>query len=176
MRPSTPSPDPTRLIWQKNSRSKFSCRRTCSRPRSAAASPASTWRPSNAPNRHWPISRSEFSDWISADVAALGETYEAFKASGAKDARDALYRAGHDLRGQALTFEFPLVARVAYSLCKLLDAEDIQVPLALIDAHVNAIRVIVRQNIKDADDKVANTLASELDARVSEFLGDDSKG
>lgn len=120
--------------------------------------------------------KSEFSDWIRADVAALGETYEVFKASGAKDARDALYRAAHDLRGQARTFEFPLVARVAYSLCKLLDAEDIQVPLALIDAHVSAIRVIVRQNIKDADDTVANTLASELDARVSEFLGDGSKG
>ena len=120
--------------------------------------------------------KSEFSDWIRADVAALGETYEAFKESGAKDARDALYRAAHDLRGQALTFEFPLVARVAYSLCKLLDAEDIQVPLVLIDAHVSAIRVIVRQNIKDADDTVANTLASELDARVSEFLGDGSKG
>ena len=120
--------------------------------------------------------KSEFSDWIRADVAALGETYEAFKESGTKDARDALYRAAHDLRGQALTFEFPLVARVAYSLCKLLDAEDIQVPLVLIDAHVSAIRVIVRQNIKDADDTVANPLASELDARVSEFLGDGSKG
>lgn len=114
--------------------------------------------------------QTEFDDWISADVEALGDTYEAFKSSGHSDARGALYRASHDLRGQALTFEFPLVARVATSLCKLLDAENAEAPMALIDAHVNAIRVIVRQNIKDEDDKIANTLADELDARVAEFL------
>lgn len=116
--------------------------------------------------------KTEFGDWINADVATLCEAYETFKASDVPDTRDALYRASHDLRGQALTFEFPLVARVASSLCKLLDAEAGKVPMPLIDAHVNAIRVIVRQNIKDADDKVAGTLASELDARVSEFLGE----
>lgn len=120
--------------------------------------------------------KSEFSGWVNKDVAALGETYQAFKASGTKDARDALYRASHDLRGQALTFEYPLVARVASSLCKLLDAERVKVPMALIDAHVNAIRVIVRQNVQDTDDKVANTLASELDAHVAEFLGDSGEG
>ena len=120
--------------------------------------------------------KNEFGEWINTDIARLAEARSTYQAAQNDDTRNDLYRASHDLRGQAMTFGYPLAARIAASLCKLLDAEDIQEPLALIDAHVSAIRVIVRQNIKDADDAVANTLASELDARVSEFLGDGSKG
>ncbi len=114
--------------------------------------------------------KTEFGGWISTDVESLVASYDAFTAAPGDDTRSALYRASHDLRGQALTFEFPLVARVAASLCKLLDGPEHAVPAPLIDAHVNGIRVIVRQNIKDPTDKTANTLADELDRRVSEFL------
>lgn len=115
--------------------------------------------------------KTEFSGWINGDVAALVEACDAYKAADTADTRDALYRASHDLRGQALTFGFPLVARVATSLCKMLDGHNLSVPLNLIDAHVSAIRVIVKQNITDLADPLANTLAAELDTRVKEFLG-----
>lgn len=114
--------------------------------------------------------KTEFSDWINADVGNLGAARDALAAAANNDTRSALYRAAHDLRGQALTFEYPLVARVATSLCSLLDGTDGTVPLNLVDAHVNAIRVIVRQNIKQANDKTASVLIQELDARVREFL------
>lgn len=114
--------------------------------------------------------KTEFSDWINTDVGNLGEARDAFAAAVSGDTRSALYRAAHDLRGQALTFEYPLVARVATSLCSLLDGVDDAVPLTLVDAHVNAIRVIVRQNIRLANDKTAIVLTEELDARVREFL------
>jgi len=114
--------------------------------------------------------KTEFSDWINADVGNLGAARDALAAAANNDTRSALYRAAHDLRGQALTFEYPLVARVATSLCSLLDGADGTVPLNLVDAHVNAIRVIVRQSIKQANDKTASVLIQELDARVREFL------
>lgn len=114
--------------------------------------------------------KTEFSNWINADVGNLGAARDALAAAANNDTRSALYRAAHDLRGQALTFEYPLVARVATSLCSLLDGADGTVPLNLVDAHVNAIRVIVRQNIKQANDKTAGVLIQELDARVREFL------
>lgn len=114
--------------------------------------------------------KTEFSDWLNADVGNLGGARDALAAAANNDTRSALYRAAHDLRGQALTFEYPLVARVATSLCSLLDGVDGTVPLNLVDAHVNAIRVIVRQNIKQANDKTAIVLIQELDARVREFL------
>jgi chemotaxis protein histidine kinase CheA len=115
--------------------------------------------------------KTEFGEWISADIAALGEAYEQFKsAPESEDSRDILYRASHDLRGQARTFEFPLVGHVATSLCKLLDGYHSAGAMTLIDAHVSAIRVIVRQNLKDPNDKMAGVLIAELQARVNEFL------
>jgi chemotaxis protein histidine kinase CheA len=114
--------------------------------------------------------KTEFEDWISTDVARLGTTRDAFAKSANDDTRGELYRAAHDLRGQALTFEYPLIARMAKSLCNLLDGADGHPPIALVDAHVDAIRVIVRQNIKAAGDKTAVMLSEELEARVREFL------
>ena len=114
--------------------------------------------------------KTEFTDWIAADVTKLSACRDAYAANPGKETCGDLYRASHDLRGQALTFEFPLVARVATILCKLLDSENVNPPLALIDAHVNAIRVIVKQNIKDKADKTAAMLIKELDVRVDEVL------
>jgi hypothetical protein len=69
------------------------------------------------------------------------------------------------LKGQALTFEHPVVARMAASLCKLLDGTP-NTPLVLIDAHVNAIKILVRQNVRDVADPTTNALAGELEAQV----------
>jgi chemotaxis protein histidine kinase CheA len=111
----------------------------------------------------------EFTGWINADVDKLVECRDVFAKTPDAEHQGDLYRAGHDLKGQALTFGFPIAARVAASLCKLLD-DNARAPLALIDAHVNAIRVIVKQNVKDEGDKVANILAVELESRVKEAL------
>jgi chemotaxis protein histidine kinase CheA len=112
----------------------------------------------------------EFGDWINADVDKLVECRDRFAQSQDDDHQGDLYRAGHDLKGQALTFGFPMAARVASSLCKLLDG-NVRAPLPLIDAHVNAVRVIVRKNIKDETDQIAIAVATELETRVTETLG-----
>ena len=74
------------------------------------------------------------------------------------------------MKGQALTFGYPLAARIAGSLCKLLEAGDAKAFMQLGDAHVHAVRVIVRDNIKDNSNFVAARLADELEARVNEAL------
>ncbi len=116
--------------------------------------------------------RVEFNDWLADDVAKLGECRDRYAGASTVEAREGLFRAAHDLKGQAETFEFPLIARVAASLTRLIDqtkpAADI--PLGLIDAHVAAIRVIFRDKIKTATDKMASVLVDELDARVSEAV------
>lgn len=112
--------------------------------------------------------KTEFTDWINADVEKLGQARDAFAAQPNEAARSALYRASIDLKGQARTFEHPVVARMAASLCNLLDGSP-AVPLLLIDAHVNAIRVLVRQNVRDVSDPTTNALAAELEARVREL-------
>jgi hypothetical protein len=70
------------------------------------------------------------------------------------------------------TFDFPLVARIAASLCKMTDVEGAgeKLPMGLIDAHVNAIKVVVRDGIKDPNNPMAKALAMELERQVTEFL------
>ena len=114
--------------------------------------------------------KTEFGDWIAADVQMLATSRDAFLADPNAERQGDLYRASHDLRGQARTFEFPLVERVATSLCRLLDAPGAAKATMLVDAHVGAIHVIVRDKIKDRADPMAATLARELESRVSEFL------
>ncbi len=112
--------------------------------------------------------KTEFTVWIEADVSRLAACRTAFAATPNAQTRNALYRASFDLKGQAQTFEYPLVGRVAVSLCRLLDRPD-NPPSALIDAHVDAIHVIVRDKLKTADNKVALLLATELEARVADL-------
>jgi chemotaxis protein histidine kinase CheA len=114
--------------------------------------------------------KSEFSEWFVEDVERLSACREAFSTNKDANTRDALFRASHDIKGQATTFGFPLVARVATSLCKLIEALPApeSIPVLLIDAHVTAIRIIFRDKINDTSNTMALELLKELDARVAE--------
>jgi len=117
--------------------------------------------------------KEEFAVWIVEDVNRLVEMRKAYESGTDGDALGNLYRASHDLKGQAATFDFPLISRVAASLCKLTDdaGHDVKLPMALIDAHVDAIAIIVRDGIKDPSNPTANVLAGELERQVGAFLG-----
>jgi chemotaxis protein histidine kinase CheA len=116
--------------------------------------------------------KTEFAGWMVEDVHRLTETRDAYETNCTSETLGHLYRAAHDLKGQAATFEFPLVARVASSLCELTDEweQRFVVPMQLIDAHVHAIKVIVRDGIKDAVGPMASVLAEELERQVAAFL------
>lgn len=115
---------------------------------------------------------SNFGDWLGDDVAKLGAARDGFITKPTLVTRDTLFRAAHDLKGQATTFDFPIIARIASSLTKLLDEMRTAelVPSSLVDAHVTAIRVAYRDKVKSANDIVAITLAKELEARVAEVV------
>lgn len=121
--------------------------------------------------------KAKFSDWIADDIARFGKAYDAFLATKDHSRCSNLFRASHDLKGQAATFEFPLVARVASSLCKLIDTlgSHDKVPLPLVEAHVDAIRVIYRDRIKDVSNLTALTLVEELEKRVTKALAHASR-
>jgi len=111
----------------------------------------------------------EFEGWMNTDVDNLVAARETYAESQNEASLDALYRASHDIKGQAITFEHPVVARMASSLCRLIDGNK-NAPLLIIDAHINAIRVLVKQNVKDAADPTTSAVAKELEARVTEIL------
>jgi len=118
----------------------------------------------------------EFSDWLAADIQALSEARASFIALRNSDTAGTLFRAAHDLRGQATTFGFPLIARIAASLAKLMeglakfDVQVLDIPIALVSAHIDAIQVIHRENIRDISNLTALTLTEELEGRVLKTL------
>jgi chemotaxis protein histidine kinase CheA len=110
----------------------------------------------------------EFNDWLKDDIAALNDTFAIYTNSRSHNNAGALFRAAHDLKGQATTFEYPLIARIASSLAKLMEGLQTMesTPIPLVAAHVDAIHVIHRDQIKDRSNLIALTLAEELEARV----------
>jgi chemotaxis protein histidine kinase CheA len=116
--------------------------------------------------------KGEFADWLAEDLRILVGARASYAEAPQAEARAALLRAAHDIKGQAATFHYPLIARVAGSLSKLIGElpETAALPLSLIDAHVNAILVIHKQAMQDTGDQIALALCSELEARVEELL------
>ena len=116
--------------------------------------------------------KSEFAGWAQDDVRRLVAARDAFAANPDIAARAGLLRAAHDMKGQAATFNYPLIARVAGSLSHLIHdlPEHAELSLGLVDAHVNAIHVIYRDKVMDISNKVALALTEELEARVAEML------
>jgi len=111
----------------------------------------------------------EFPEWLAADIAALTKTFSTFAGATTAVHAGALFRAAHDLKGQATTFGYPLIARVASSLARLMDGLQSRdaAPLPLVTAHIDAIQVIHRDKIKDISNLVALTLTEELEGRVT---------
>lgn len=114
----------------------------------------------------------EFTGWLAQDIANLTTGLAVFSKDRSHQNADVLFRAAHDLKGQATTFEYPLVARIAASLAKLMQGlRSLEAaPLPLVEAHVNAIHVIHRDKIKDISNLTALTLTEELEGRVVSTL------
>ena len=89
------------------------------------------------------------------------------------DTAESLYLRAHDLKGLGSTYEFPLITRIAGSLCKMIDdpATRLKAPMHILDGHIDAIRACVRDGIKDDKNPIGKMLAEELEGRVRQFLG-----
>lgn len=116
--------------------------------------------------------KSEFAQWAAADLEKLVAARARYAEAPGAEARAALLRAAHDMKGQAATFNYPLIAQVSGSLAKLLLGwpESRDLPLALVDAHVDAVHVIYRDKVMDESNTLALALAGELDAQVAAAL------
>jgi chemotaxis protein histidine kinase CheA len=116
--------------------------------------------------------KGEFAGWMRQDVGKLVEAGAAYAKQRDVETLCNIYRAAHDLKGHGTTFGFPLISRVATSLCMLTDDTVYGLPLPqdLIEAHIDAINVIVRDDLRGPSDPIATDLATELEDQVAAFL------
>src|SRR5260370_24833593 len=86
--------------------------------------------------------------------------------------REELFRAAHDIKGDAATLGYPSGAAAAESLCRIIEhAPDLDaVPSNLIAHHINAIQAIVHDNTKLDTVSMASELSQKLRGVADEYL------
>jgi HPt (histidine-containing phosphotransfer) domain-containing protein len=115
----------------------------------------------------------EFQNWMSIEIDRLAAAHASILKDGFTDAaREELFRAAHDIKGDAATFGFPSAGVTAESLCRIIEhAPDLAtVPSALIAHHINAIQAIVREHTELDVNDMASELSRQLRGAADEYL------
>ncbi len=116
---------------------------------------------------------SEFSTWMHDECNRLDRIRAHVARSGLNGTtRDDLFRAAHDIKGQAATFGYPHAADAAKSLCRILDhaPDPLRIPIELINQHVDGVCAIIRENERDAENATAIALSRTLRRVADDFL------
>lgn len=114
-----------------------------------------------------------FAQWLNDEVTKLEDARAKVKAEGITQATgECLYLRAHDLKGLGATYEYPLVTRIAGSLCKLIDDPTTrsEAPMFLVDAHIDAIKAAVRNQIQTDDHPMGKAIVEGLEGRVKDFM------
>jgi HPt (histidine-containing phosphotransfer) domain-containing protein len=115
----------------------------------------------------------EFGEWMQAECERLEAARQGVMRQGfTEKAHAELFRAAHDIKGEAATFGYPAVVGAAESLCRLLEhtPERSRIPLTLVEQHVDAVRAIAREYSRTDLTSVAGTLTRRLREVTDEFL------
>jgi HPt (histidine-containing phosphotransfer) domain-containing protein len=115
----------------------------------------------------------EFKEWMLVEADRLSAAHAAILNNGLTlKAAEELFRAAHDIKGDAATFGYPSAAGAAESLCRIIEhAPDLdKVPPELIKHHIDAIQAIVRNHTRLDSVKVATELSRKLRGVADEYL------
>lgn len=103
----------------------------------------------------------EFAEWMQSECERLETARREVVRQGFTEKTHAeLFRAAHDIKGEAATFGYPAVVGAADSLCRLLEhtPDMSRIPLTLVEQHVDAVRAIAREYARADLASVAGTL------------------
>jgi len=115
----------------------------------------------------------EFKKWMAIEADRLSAAHAVILKHGFTDeTREELFRAAHDIKGDAATFGYPSAGAAAESLCRIIEhAPDLEkVPSELIVYHINAIEAIVRERTKLDTISTASALSRQLRGVADEYL------
>src|SRR6202046_4425669 len=115
----------------------------------------------------------EFENWMAIETERLTAAHAAILKGGFTNlTREELFRAAHDIKGDAATFGFPAAGAAAESLCRIIEhAPDLgKVPSNLIAHHINAIQAIVRERTRLDTISMASELSQQLRGIADEYL------
>ncbi|WP_291860559.1 Hpt domain-containing protein [Bradyrhizobium sp.] len=115
----------------------------------------------------------EFKNWMAIEADRLSDAHASILRDGFTSVtRAELFRAAHDIKGDAATFGFPSAGAAAESLCRIIEhAPDLdEVPSDLIAHHINAVQAIVRERTRLDTAATAGELSKQLRGIADAFL------
>jgi chemotaxis protein histidine kinase CheA len=115
----------------------------------------------------------EFKQWMRIEADRLSAAHDVILKNGFSDAAcKELFRAAHDIKGDAATFGYPSAGAAAESLCRIIEhaPELDHVPSDLIAHHINAIQAIVRERTKLDTFAMAAELSRQLRGVADQYL------
>ena len=117
----------------------------------------------------------DYSTWALADVDKGRATLAAAETDVANRAAhiEALFRVGHDLKGQGSSFGYPLITKLGHSLCALTRDRDLTYEarhLDLAKSHLDAMQLVLTKEIKGEGGKVGADLIAKLENKVADLL------
>jgi HPt (histidine-containing phosphotransfer) domain-containing protein len=121
----------------------------------------------------------EFGSWMESECQRLDRARRAVISGGLTKAnKEALFHAAHDIKGEAATFGFPVLAPAADSLCRLIEhtPDANRIPFKLVDQHVDAVRAIYREYARSDAVELAAQLTGRLREVTDEFLVFENRG
>lgn len=116
-----------------------------------------------------------FQEWLEADVRKLQQARVDAEQAGWSDAAlEQLMGVAHDIKGMGASYGYPMATQIAASLCRLVETPAgkaaARTQPALAQAHVDALRAVVRDRIMTDQHPVGRTLMQTLNIQV-ERLG-----
>jgi hypothetical protein len=115
-----------------------------------------------------------FQDWMTSEVEKLEQARVHARLDAYSSATlEALYNVAHDVKGLGTTYQYPLITAVGAQLCRLLESSEGRAAArqspGLIDGHVDAIRAILRNDVRTADDPTVLIVIAALKQRVDRW-------
>jgi len=119
----------------------------------------------------------EFEGWMAQEVERIGAARQAARQNGYGEAElAAIFACAHDIKGLGSTYDYPLATLIAASLCKLIETPGGRARaaghIAIVDAHIDAIRAAVAAGVKTREHPVGRELLETLQTRVAALTAD----
>ena len=114
----------------------------------------------------------QFDDWMIAECDRLTGAWQRAQDKLTRKNRDELFRAAHDIKGDAPTFGYPAAAAVAGSLCRVIEFSPnvAALPTDIVDHHVRALVASVREHSHVNAKEIARELGRHLRGISDNYL------
>jgi hypothetical protein len=83
-----------------------------------------------------------------------------------------IYGIAHNLKGQGTSFGYPLITRIGQSLCQLTRRDCVfsDADLGIVQAHLDAIRLVLAKDIKGDGGAIGDKLGARLETLVAQAV------